>query len=399
MGSAVYSIGYSSKSLLRLPLTQHFFSFFPQFTREPLNDSAWGDGFTDWKLIDALPEEQRASFTPAIGYYDPTADGYIARLTAQLAGLPMQGAGVMVYHYYFDGTYVLSGFEERLLRAPSGPPFFFCWANETWTKRWVGQPNDIIVEQKHLPDPERIAAHAQYLVRFFRLPNYHRLGGRPLLLIYNSQASESLAESLRIYRREFARHGFEPLIGACIGYPQPSVWLTGYDFACEFEPRFFFNTRASTRLAEVGARLKASFPRLFEWLGSQRDRLRASSGNRVFTYEQYLDALASGRIETDLRVSSGGLPLMRSTFLGWDNTPRYRQSSTIVSSEGLHERSFDGLKTLRSDSGLPLMVNSWNEWSEGAAIEPAVRAHAWRDQFLDALAAGSARSPHREASR
>lgn len=366
-------------------MTHHFFSFFPQFTPDPLNDLAWGEGFTDWNLIRALPESQRAAFTPALGYYDPTADNYLEQLREQLAALPMANAGLMVYHYHFDGTYVLSGFEQQLLKHADGPPFFFCWANETWTKRWVGSPGDIIIEQRHLPDSELIEEHAQYLARFFALPNYHRIDGRPLLVIYNSQSSPTLAPCLEMYRAVFARLNLHPLIGACLGYPQPPAWLRPYDFACEFEPRFFFNTRGSSGLASAAARIKASFPKLFEWLGTQRDRFRARSGNRVFSYAQYLAGLSSGRIERELRASAGGLPLMRSAFLGWDNTPRYRHQSTVVDSSSLATRDFDVLGSLRSDGQLPILLNSWNEWSEGAALEPAAAAGTWREKFLDSL--------------
>lgn len=364
----------------------HFFSYFPQFHPDPINDRAWGEGFTDWNLIRALPESDREKFTPSRGYYDPSSPEYLSSLCAQLEDLPLPNAGLMVYHYHFDGVSALPGFERQLLAQPEqGPPFFLCWANETWTKRWVGKPGKVLVEQKHQVKLELVQEHARYLVRFFELPHYHRIEGRPLFMLYNAQASVTLPRVLSMYRDAFSALGHEPLIGACIAYPHPSEQLKPYDFGCEFEPRFFFNSKSSSALAQSAARLKMNFPKLFEWLGAQRDRMRHRTGKRTFAYEDYLAALADGSIEQALRTSTGSLPLMRSTFLSWDNLPRYGDRSTSVVHDGVHMNSLMALRSLRSDDGLPLLINSWNEWSEGAALEPGLRAHPLRDEFFQAL--------------
>jgi Glycosyltransferase WbsX len=366
---------------------QYFFSYFPQFHPDPINDKAWGEGFTDWDLIRSLPDGVREDFTPERGYYNPTEPEYLNSLCAQLNKLPFENAGLMVYHYHFDGVSALSGFEQQLLAQPqSTPPFFLCWANETWSKRWVGQSREILIEQKHSLDAALIRAHARYLIRFFELPHYHRVDGRPVFMIYNAQASVNLPRALKIYREEFALMGHEPLLGVCIGYPQPPDQLAPYDFGCEFEPRFFFNSFSSSLIAQNAARLKTRFPKVFEWLGAQRDRFRRGGKGQQFEFQDYLDALKTGRIEKALRMSTGLKPLMRSTFLSWDNSPRYRKMSTKVGHRNVSPESLEALGRITSDKDLPVLINSWNEWSEGAALEAGVRPSRLHPDFLKALA-------------
>jgi hypothetical protein len=98
--------------------------------------------------------------------------------------------------------------------------------------------------------------------------------------------------------------------------------------------------------------------------------------------------LQSGRIESALRASVGALPLMRASFLSWNNIPRYRRNSTVVEHAGVDGKSLQVLADLRSDAGLPVLLNSWNEWSEGAALEQGRCEHPLREKFFQALGAG-----------
>jgi hypothetical protein len=363
---------------------RYFFSFFPQFTPDPLNDAAWGPGFTDWDLIRAMPDGSVASFRPAGAMYDTADPGYLATLAAGLKSLGDAPAGLMVYHYFFDGRHVLDGFERNLIAAVDTPPFFLCWANETWSKRWIGKAGDIIIEQRHIADPAIIAGHVARLLQLFAKPAYLHIDSRPVLMIYNPLASPTLSASIDLYRQAFASAGVDPLIGTCLPHDVDRASVIAFDFLCEFQPRFFFTLAANSALVRLTARAKTLAPRLVERIGELRDRYRAITGGRRYSYRDYLAGLADTRIEQRLRSICGDKPLMRSTFLSWDNQPRYRDRNTAVVHDGVGAEDLVLISAIRSDAGFPILVNSWNEWSEGAALEPAAEPHRLRKAFLRA---------------
>lgn len=363
-----------------------FFSFFPQFTPDALNDEAWGSGFTDWNLISELPDSEKVFFSPAKGMYDPTTPDYLLSLEREVSSLS-PNAGLAVYHYFFDGRHVLPGFEKQLLDQRSRLPFFLCWANETWSKRWVGKPKEIIIQQKHELNESVIRLHAEYLAKLFDLEGYQRYQGRPILLIYNPQASTSLPHSLAIYRKVFLELGHEPFIGACVSYAQSVSHMEPYDFGCEFEPRFFFNFNTQTDLSRIVSNIKLHLPWFFELLGSYRDHFRKINRKSEFKYSDYLDLINNGGLEKRLRSIIGSRPLMRSTFLTWNNYPRYRKLNTLVSHDNVDPQDvIRSIRMIQSDPELPIFVNSWNEWSEGAAFEQGEITHPLRNSLFEGLA-------------
>ena len=186
---------------------------------------------------------------PKRGYYNIWDDG-AQTLRAQAAEAKQAGVGAfMFYHYWFaHGRTALSRpLEDALLdisgeramaeaatlananmggrhsggrskgiamkagtattpkpRLPSiGLPFFFSWANEPWERRrimagafkgdttasgtnsGVQTPRIALIKQDY-GDRADWEAHFAWMLRFFRHPDYVRVGGAPLLVIYDS---------------------------------------------------------------------------------------------------------------------------------------------------------------------------------------------------------------------
>jgi len=81
----------------------------------------------------------------------------------------------------------------------------------------------------------------------------------------------------------------------------------------------------------------------------------------------------------------------RGAFVGWDNTPRRGEHARIVS--GATPQAFGSfmqrqLAAAASDGSPFVFVNAWNEWAEGAVLEPdEAHGYAYLEQLRAAVEA------------
>ena len=97
---------------------------------------------------------------------------------------------------------------------------------------------------------------------------------------------------------------------------------------------------------------------------------------KILDYDELWNAALS--LPADPRMLSCAFP-------DWDNSPRtdsgYRCSGASPEKFGRYTRLL--CEKIRRENALPLLfVNAWNEWGEGAYLEPD---EAYRDQYLRAL--------------
>ena len=163
----------------------------PQFHPIPENDLWWGAGFTEWtNVAKARPHfrgHQQPRLPADLGYYDlrlPEARAAQATL-ARSHGIE----GFCYWHYWFHGKRLLERPVNEILTSGE-PDFPFClaWANESWSRTWLGDAFDreILVEQKYSQEDD--IEHARWLAEAFADPRYIRVHGRPLLVIYKPKA-------------------------------------------------------------------------------------------------------------------------------------------------------------------------------------------------------------------
>lgn len=341
--------------------------YLPQFHPIPENDQAWGPGFTEWTALGRAMPRFAGHLQPrlpgALGHYRLGA-GEAARATMRAQAALAKGAGIggfVHYHYWFSGRRVLAEPTEAMLADPSiDIPFCLMWANENWTRRWDGAEDEVLIRQEIRPEDDR-ALVADW-ARHMRDGRYIRLGGRPLLMVYRADtlpdARACLARWRRLFREE---HREAPLWIMAQSFGQRDPREAGFDAAVEFPPH-----KLADDIPPINARLTWFDPHATTRVVAYGDVVAASLAEKPPPY-----------------------PLLRTAIPGWDNEPRRQGAGLAV--HGADPHAYGAwlaalIEQARAATlcGTPVVcVNAWNEWAEGAVLEPD---RHWGAAFLNATA-------------
>lgn len=350
----------------------------PQFHPIPENDRWWGEGFTEWTQVRAaaprFPEHVPPGPPGELGEYDLRDP----RARAAQAGLA-RAHGVHAfchYHYWFHGRRLLETPVEEMLRTREPDfPFLLCWANESWTRRWDGRADDVLMEQRYSAEDD--VHHARYLLEVFADPRYVTVRGRPLFLVYRpSDLPDAQATAAR-WRREADRLGrARPFLAAVESFEsEKRDWReAGFDVNVEFQPDWW-NLGERRPLDESMAATGTPPARL--------DELEAAH----FQFRRYDEI-----VERMLARDRPKWPRIPCVTPRWDNTPRRGDSGLVLhgSTPELFERWLREVRAswLHPDPDLGFVfLNSWNEWAEGAYLEPdEVTGRAYLEALRRALA-------------
>ena len=240
-------------------------------------------------------------------------------------------------------------------------PFCLCWANENWSRRWDGSEQEILMEQKHLPE-DAGALHARHRCRSSQDPRYIRVDGAPVLLVYRPAIIPDLTGVVQHLARR----------------PQRRVRHSAAASVRGAELRL--RDRASGRLRRHG-RVSAARHR------RRRDHRQDAGVSPEFTGKIYRTPRS---IRYSLKLGLGiGLPVYRGVMTGLGQHGAPRRSEPHLSRR--HARALRGLArpshrlhaaAHHGDHRL-VFVNAWNEWAEGAYLEPDEK---YRYGFLEATA-------------
>lgn len=332
-----------------------FSYYLPQFHPTPENDHWHGKGFTEWTKVRAANPLFEGHYQqhiphPDFGYYLLDHPGVLRKQAESMRQAGIDGQ--VFYHYWFTGKLILEEPAQMLRDHPDiEMPFCFCWANENWTRRWDGNEEDILLKQDYSPADAR--AFVQYLIPFFRDARYIRIEDRPVLFIYRPASMPDAREYLEIWTEECAEQGLpRPYVVAVLtrGAEDPR------DFAMDAGVERVLQDWTAGAVADIRHELRPYEP------------LRGS----VLPYEQVAEFYHN-------QTQAPQFTWFRSLVAIWDNTARYGADAFMVhgSTPRLFQQWLES-SIAHAQAHLPpdrrlVLVNAWNEWAEGAHLEPDSR--------------------------
>lgn len=348
--------------------------YLPQFHPIPENDYAWGKGFTEWtNVASATPRfigHRQPIFPADFGYYDLRVEDVMAQ---QIELAKQHGIyGFCFYYYWFSGKRVLEKPVDSFLRHKEWDfNFMICWANENWTKRWDGQDNEVILKQKSAKeDPLKFIKDVEPILLDKR---YIRLDNKPVLVVYRPE--KLVADNyVKVWRDYFKKkHKLELHLVTVWGARVDDPRTFGYDASVQFVPgalglRPNFSERYTISSEELSTRL-----------------LDVNQSCSVVNYRRVAEGLRLDLEDGDTTA----FPLYQCVMPSWDNDARRKgQGSTIFVNDS-PDIYYHWLKeTLdHQNKKVPFtFINAWNEWAEGAILEPSTHyGHAVLNRTGDAI--------------
>lgn len=338
-----------SKATLPDPLPAILVAFYlPQFHPIPENDEWWGKGFTEWRNVTrALPQFEghaQPRLPGDLGFYDlrnPEVMHEQARLAREY------GIGAFCFYFYWFGgkTLLETPLRNWLADSTIDLPFCLCWANEKWSRRWDGRGDDILMDQQHSSEDD--LAFISYVADYLRDPRYLRVEGKPILLLYRPGLLPHAAATAQRWREWCLDNGVGEIHLAYVqSFDNSNPAVFGFDAAVEFPPNFVNSPSVTSR---------------------QR-LINPNYSGQILDWRAMADAMQE-RGAADYLLYRGINP-------GWDNEPRrpgegrtFLHSSPRAYGEWL-QHCIGARAAATPESRNLIFVNAWNEWAEGAVLEP-----------------------------
>jgi lipopolysaccharide biosynthesis protein len=343
------AIGYVpyAKGELPDPLPATLVAFYlPQFHTIPENDEWWGKGFTEWRNVTrALPQfegHHQPRLPGDLGFYD-LRNPEVMREQARLA--KEYGIGAFCFYFYWFGgeTLLETPLRNWLADRTIDFPFCLCWANEKWTRTWDGRGDEILIDQKHSAEDD--LAFIAYVSDYLRDPRYLRVDDRPLLLVYRPDRFPDIAATVRRWRDWCRANNIGELhLSYVQSFERPTPFSMGLDSAVQFPPNMAPSEPALGGMPLINPDYKG---RIFDWR-------RIPAHFSIFPHSGYrLFPGINVSWDNEARRSGGGTTFVNSSPFRYENWLR----STV-----------DWVRTQKSDN--LIFINAWNEWAEGAVLEP-----------------------------
>ncbi|MFA6560649.1 MAG: glycoside hydrolase family 99-like domain-containing protein [Verrucomicrobiia bacterium] len=352
--------------------------YFPGFHRDDHYDSWFGEGWNEWKLVmNAKPRfHGQRFFLPEWGPFDEADPKWMEK---QIALAADHGIGVFVFDWYwYSGVKILHRpLEEGFLKARNRQKLKYAlmWANHDWRNCFpapLDNKQTLWLPSRVTPaDFERVMAHC--IALHFRQPNYWRVDDGLYFSVFRADTfvqqlggTEKARAVVDRARQQIAAAGLGRLHLAAFSHSSAGATdlrAAGFD-------------SLTTYSLGVGRKAKPS------------DQPIVNYADLVEEHEKLWK-----------EMDSGVLPYAPIVSVGWDTSSRwakgcpwpppnigYPYTSVVVGNtpELFGEVCRRARRHCESSRLRPpaVLVNAWNEWTEGSALLPD---REYKTRFLEEL--------------
>ena len=355
-----------------------FAIYFPSWHPDRHYEKWYGKGFSEWELVKStkpLFEGHYQPRRPLWGYFDESDPEMMARQIDAAADSGITGF-LFDWYWYSGEQFLEKPLDEAFLNAPNRNrlKFALMWANHNWGM-WpaldddehqamngnVNQSSNLYLKITHSEEDLRNVIDF-CSEKYFSCDNYWKIDGKPVFSFFSStKIFENLAPAdvVRIMNEQARKNGF------------PGIYLL-MNIGCNNDNKYFCGWGRVPLLREAG------FDAVFAYnIVAPANYYELPQERPVFDYSGLMESqeYCWGKIE------EGGLPHFPSVTLGLDVTPRWSRNVKFpmdyvalgycpICTDITPERFGTVLEKALAKKAPAVIINAWNEWTEGMALIP-----------------------------
>lgn len=372
--------------------------YLPQYHPVPENDKFWGKGFTEWTNVTKAKPLFKGHYQPQLpadlGFYDLR----IPEIREEQAKMARECGveGFCYWHYWFgNGKKVLDMPFNEVLKSGS-PDFPFClgWANHSWTtKTWEKgksfSTEKVIFEQLYLGDND-YEAHFYDVLPAFKDKRYMTVDGKPIFVIFEPDDIPDSKHFIEFWNELATKNGLKGIyfIGRCDALP--IMDRTKYKEIDKLtKPRY------EALLKEGYSGINSITLKYAEFKSSGfikkgiHSCLRKKFGGFILDKYKYDDIMAHFITPEDYmeNVYPQLIPRRdrspragRKAMIYYNSTPKGFEIAAENAIQCVEKRDFEHRL---------IFLNAWNEWGEGAYMEPDLKfGHGYLEALKSVLNKG-----------
>lgn len=335
--------------------------YLPQFHDFEENIKWFGPGFSEWSNTSKAVPQYDGHWQPHIpidvGYYNLDNTDVIRK---QIELAKQYGIyGFSIYYYWYSGKKVMEQPLEKFLADKSlNMPFFLFWANHDWSKLWNKGLNTEVLYKSKLKNDDALK-FMNDIIPYMKDERYIKIDNKPLLVIYDIKIFpyDSYIKFNREIRKIAKANGFDDLyiispVGKTENLKSLKEVITKYELDSLFE--FWPFGFAEYKNILIEDKYEKIINPYFK-------------GN-VFNVEKF--------IKDQKYLYPSDFKLFKGCFPNWDNTSRKcYNGAQICQNTPLNYKKWlkdiiNWTKKNKTKSRQVVFINAWNEWAEGAHLEP-----------------------------
>ena len=325
--------------------------YLTQYHPTEKNNLWWGKGTTEWtnvsKAVPQYPSHYQPRLPGELGFYDLRLKDNMRR---QIELAKNYGIDAFSFYYYwFNGERALELPLNNFLNDDSlDIKFCLCWCNEDWTRRYSGTSSEVLLSVGKSEDS--YIRFIQDVIPTFKDRRYMEIDGRYVLIIYRPSEMPSPENTIKKWRNEVKIQTGKDLY--LIASQERSInenWTKkGFDAVSQFQP--------------------ASCIEGTKEITSQYQCIRSDFNGHLYDYEDAHRQAMEG-LKKHKKIYPAVMPM-------WDNTsrrnncPNVFENSTPYSYYRWLKDAIDYVSMNDELEEKMVFINAWNEWGEGAYIEP-----------------------------